>query len=344
MKVVQSCAESIKLAVLKSDVNPLPPGVPNYVTCFVASPAQLLLLLTARQTVNDHPPTLPYIVLDQNKCRNGAAMRRLFQRCRRSRLQILLTDMAMYEFSNVSRPDITWKRSLEHLCKEPSLVVVGRSVGEMMKEEVHSHQPKTEIVDHALTARFQQLLVGVRNDDDAQMKATLDNVKRLIRKERRKRNRHDRNKSILQNRVQWWEKFLSPARLRRLRQLDRMTLVRILSDLNTSRLVYNAAKRRRCSNITACRLTVGPSVFCYSLYALEAFALDWLARGGLQSARATDISNDFFDMDYVVSALFCAGLATYDGRAKRVHSALLTAMKDRWRRLNAMLKAHQAKR
>ena len=270
-------------------------------------------------------------------------MRRLFRRCKRSGLKLLITDTATYEFSNVSSPDITWMRSLEHLCKEPNLVVVGRSVGEMMKEEVRSRQPKTDIVDHALTVRFQQLLTGVRDGDDADMRATLRNVKRIIGRVKKRRNKHDWNKSILQNRVQWWEKVLTRPRLQRLRKLDRETGVRILADLTTSKIIYNAAKKKRCSNSIASRLTVGPSVFCYTLYALEALALDWLARGGLQSAKATDITNDFFDMDYVISALFCAGLATKDGRAKRVHSALATAMKRRWRKFDAVLKANRGK-
>lgn len=81
-------------------------------------------------------PDLPYLVMDQNRCRDRAMVQRLFRRCKKKGWQILLPDTAFYEFSNVSRPDITWRRSLEHLCQEPSLVVVGRSLVEIMREEV----------------------------------------------------------------------------------------------------------------------------------------------------------------------------------------------------------------
>lgn len=84
-----------------------------------------------------------------------------------------------------------------------------------------------------------------------------------------------------------------------------------------------------CSNETAYSLTVGPSVYGHTVYALAALALDWLARGGLDGIDPGKITNDFFDLDYCVTATFCCDLVTQDQRAGRIYSSLIKAFKDR---------------
>jgi hypothetical protein len=81
-------------------------------------------------------PKRLYLVVDPNRCRDCGIVEGLFRRCRREGLRVLLPDTAFYEFSKGSQAYQTWRRSLKYLCQEPQLVVAGRSVGQMMNEEI----------------------------------------------------------------------------------------------------------------------------------------------------------------------------------------------------------------
>ena len=288
-------------------------------------------------------PNLPYLVLDQNECRNRKKAMRLFRRCKQRNLKILLADVAIYEFSNVRRPDVTWRRSLEYLCFEPSLVVVGRSIGEMMKEEILTGKPITNIMDKEGTKAFQNLLSELRDNDEDGLEKALANVKRIIGNEKRKRNIHKWKKAIVTKRRDSWQKSLPKSYLAILRSNPDKTVVRLLADLGRAAFIREQAMRDKCSGDAACALAVTPGVYSHAISALDALALDWLAKGGLDGVKPESITNDWFDMDYIVTATFCSGLLTKDKRVKRTYKALTKALERRYCKIDTALKRAREK-
>lgn len=277
----------------------------------------------------DYLPRLPYIVIDQNRCRHRDVMADLFRRCQGEGLKILLPDTAIYEFSNVSSPYLTWRRSLEEVCREPELIVAGRSIGEMMKQEVQAGKPVTNVVDEEVTPRFQRLLSELRDGDDKRVNLALSEVAKFIDKEKQLREQHSSNKAIVTSLREIWQKSLPKADLKLLRKPDEATFIRIMAELETAAIVFHAAKGDGCTDEAAYTLTLGPSVYGHTVYALAALALDWLARGGLDGIDPGKITNDFFDLDYTVTATFCSDLVTQDQRAERIHSALIKTFERR---------------
>jgi len=280
--------------------------------------------------LSSYLPKQPYIVLDQNPCRKRAVMAALFRRCRENKLGILLPDTAIYEFSKGSQAYDTWRRSLEHLCTQPELVFAGRSLGKMMAHEISTGQPLQDVVDHEVTLQFRQMLSGLQVGNDARMKRALSKIARIIDTEKALRERHDENKSIVLKLRDHWKKSLPDADLKSLRNDNRETFVRILAELETAAIVFEAAKHDGCTDASASVLTLGPSVYGHVVLGLAALALDWLAQGGIDGIAPEKITNDYHDLDYICTASFCTDLVTEDRRANRIYSGMIEALERRW--------------
>lgn len=279
--------------------------------------------------MEDYLPKLPYIVIDQNRCRDTETMQMLVARCKVRGLKLLLPDIAVYEFSNVKVPDVTWRNSLAELCKEPELVVAGRGIGPMMKEELATKSPTEDIVDTDVTPRFQRMLADLRDGNDARLNLALAEIAKCIKKERNLRERHAENKKKVVSYRDVWLKSLSPDDLRMLRQQNQSVFIRVMAELETACIAIKAAENDGCSRDEASFLTFNPSIHGHMVYGLAALSLDWLAYGGLEAAAPEDLTNDIFDLDYVVTATFCQDLATKDKRARRVYSSLISAFEER---------------
>lgn len=233
---------------------------------------------------------------------------------------------------------------MEYLCLEPSLVVVGRSIGELMREEIHTGKPITDIVDEEATRAFQKLLAGLRDQHEEELEKALANVKRIIGSEKRRRNRHKWQKGILVKRLESWQKSLKKPGLVNLRSKPDSTIIRLLAEWYRAEYVRDQALRDKAPRNGAAALALAPGVYSHAISALDALALDWLARGGLDGAKPERISNDFFDLDYVVSATFGSGLLTRDQRAKRVYKYLMKALERRYSKIQTASKTAKKKK
>jgi len=291
--------------------------------------------------MSDYLPKHPFIVIDQNQCRKQQVVETLVHRCRQQELGLLLPDTAIYEFSKGTKAYDTWRRSLDHICKEPELVFAGRSIGTMMNQEVSKGIPLNDIVDHEVTPRLRQLLTELRAGDDSRINKALAEVVKFIDDEKNLREQHDANKSIVDSLAEHWTSSLSVEDLKKLRQPDRESFVRILAEFETAGIVFEAAKGDGCSEVVATSLTVGPSVYGHVVLGLAALALDWLAQGGLDGTKADKITNDFHDLDYICTASFCIDLVTDDRRANRVYSAMIEALEMRWEHLKTLAEAKE---
>ena len=82
------------------------------------------------------------------------------------------------------------------------------------------------------------------------------------------------NKAIVTSLREVWKKSLPEADLKLLRKPDEATFLRILAELETAAIVFQAAKGDGCSDETAYALTVGPSVYGHTVALIgEAFHL-----------------------------------------------------------------------
>lgn len=291
--------------------------------------------------MSDYSPKRPFLVVDQNQCRKQQVVEDLVRRCRQQELGLLLPDTAIYEFSKGTKVYDTWRHSLEHICKEPELVFAGRSIGKMMKEEVATGTALSDVIDQEVTPRFQQLLTELKAGDDSRINKSLAEVVKFIDDEKDLREQHDDNKSIVDSLTEHWKSSLSDDDLKRLRQADRETFVRVLAKLEIAGIVFEAAKRDGCSDEVATSLTVGPSVYGHVVLGLAALSLDWLAQGGLDGAKANKITNDFHDLDYICTATFCTDMVTDDRRANRIYSVIIEALERRWAQLKTLAEAEE---
>mgnify|MGYP003662944031 CR=1 FL=1 len=291
--------------------------------------------------MSDYSPKHPFIVVDQNQCRKQQSVDDLIRRCYQQELGLLLPDTAIYEFSKGTKAYNTWRHSLELICKEPGLVFAGRSIGKMMNEEVATGTALNDVIDQEVTPRLRQLLTELKTGDDSRINKSLAEVVKFIDDEKDLREQHDVNKSIVDSLTEHWKSSLSDDDLKKLRQPDRETFVRILSQLETARIVFEAAKADGCSDEIATSLTVGPSVYGHVVLGLAALSLDWLAQGGLDGAKADKITNDFHDLDYICTATFCTDLVTDDRRANRVYSAMIDALERRWAKWKTLAEAEE---
>jgi hypothetical protein len=272
----------------------------------------------------------PFIVIDQNCCRDTTLVEQLLKRCQREGLSLLLPDTAIYEFSKGPNPYLTWRRSLELLSKQPSLVAAGRSIGQLMAEELATGKPCIDVYDAQVTPGFRDTLADIAKGDDAKVNAALAEVAKIIHAEKSLREQHSGNKHIVETLRDEWKRLLPESDLRALRSGDSAAYVRILAEMGTATIVFQALKNDGCSEETAYHLTSNASVYSHQVYCLAALALDWVAQGGLESIDATAITNDFFDIDYVCTSTFCVDLATRDKRAIRVYQGLTQAFPKRW--------------
>jgi len=283
--------------------------------------------------ISSYLPKQPYVVLDQNLFRKQDVIRDLLRRCCRDRMGVLVTDTAVYEFSKGPKAYGTWRHSLENLCAEPDLCFSGRSLGQMMREEIKTGQPMQNVVDESVTPWFRLLLEGLRRGNDERMNRALAEVARSIDREKQLREQHGANKTIVVALQDHLQNTLPAAELKHLHRRDEETIVRILAEMETAALIFQAAKSDGCSDETALALTRGPSVYGHLVYSLAGLALDWLAQSGLCTADPARITNDFHDLDYICTATFCSDLATEDKRAARIYSALTKALEQRFQRI-----------
>jgi hypothetical protein len=127
---------------------------------------------------------LPFIVIDQNRLRDANVVASAIEQCREYGLEILIPDVAGFEFSKaIERPEDalrTWRCSLQHLASFPELVVAGRKLPELWKEELGTGTPVRKVVDDRATAPLRDLLRGIGASDSTLRSFVTERVARMI--------------------------------------------------------------------------------------------------------------------------------------------------------------------
>jgi hypothetical protein len=128
---------------------------------------------------------LPFIVVDQNQIGCADVIAVAMDQCRRERLQVLVADVAGFEFSKVvtkaGDPLLTWKHSLQAIAPFSGHVVLARKLTDVWKEEINEGAPCGRIVDDKATELFRNLLREINAGNESGLHELIDgSVRRLM--------------------------------------------------------------------------------------------------------------------------------------------------------------------
>lgn len=241
--------------------------------------------------------------------------------------------------------EATTRRSLAHLSREdPSLVVVGKGIGELLREEQSSGVPAADLVDEHVTSQFRALLGDLRNGTVS----TLAHVRTAIAGAQthaaRQHFDHARNRATVARLVEVWKEEASEEEIkavRRARPEDELQIRQTLASDAFTRACVHALKGAGYDDDTAVSLATTPSVSGHHFYGLASLSLRWV-HGGLDTAKDETITNDVADLDYIVTASLCRGIVSREGAVlehddrlravTRIRQANVTATVDRLER------------
>jgi hypothetical protein len=276
----------------------------------------------------------PLVLLGYDLWKSNADVDELLERCRRETLGVLLPDVALYELSKQSRAFDSWKEPLYYLSKNTDLVSYGRSVGEMMRQELKSGQPPNSIIDQQVTSHFRSVLSGLANHDESEAAVLFSRMASFIDQEIALREQRHADNSVVTILRDQWRNNLPESDVALLRSGDDTTFVRILAEWETASVVFQAAKNDGCTDDRAIALTLGSSVYGHMTYALLGLALDSLA----YDEKDVPEPVSFRCLDYICLGTFCTRFATHDSRAERLCTKLMNV----FQRQREMMEAVEA--
>ena len=265
----------------------------------------------------------PFIVVDQNQFRNPSAAAAIFDRCCRERLQILIPDGAGFELSKGSDPYSTWVQTLTPIAAYSELVVVGRKITEICRDEFASGYPSTTLVDVSGTERFRDLLRQLASGDESGIRNVIEGpVKRLKPASMDQWSNHDQIKSLIVTVRDSINSSLTFAMIKDLRKHNVDAMCAWLASSTGVRFIFQFLKSRGATSATALRLAVTPSVLGFFVSGIAAMALYWIAFGGLDAVPPKAATNDIHDLEYAVLGALSATMSSNDKRLNAILQAI----------------------
>ena len=273
-------------------------------------------------------PRLPFIVLDQNAFRKPALLTPAIELARRTNAKVLIQDAALIEMMKNKHWEDTVRRSLAGLVACPELVVLGRGVSDLMRLERDTGRPAhTELEDLERTPSVRAMLAELASGFDG---AVMTNIRAKIVATQTtivdpQYMDHAGNKQQVVGFRDAWASELADKEASKKVRRDASFRAQVLAAPRVSRPVERELLSVGVSADAARRLAFERSVTAHSLLAMSALALDWFARGGLDSAPAESVTNDLMDCEYVTIGSFCMDVVTEDSKVKRLLSQLQEA-------------------
>lgn len=117
------------------------------------------------------------------------------------------------------------------------------------------------------------------------------------------------------------KKELTEPVVKQLRRDPESELATWMSSVHGVRFVYQGIKSKGADDVSALRLAALPSVVGGFITSLALVALNWLALGGIESAKPEKVTNDLHDVEYSVLGSISADLLTTDERRKAIKGA-----------------------
>lgn len=277
--------------------------------------------------------TMPFIVVDQNQLRQTDAIESALDRCCRENLQLLIPDGAGFEFSKGSDPHQTWICSLHQLAPYAELVVAGRKITEILRDEIKIGIPCVDVTDHGATNIFRRVLHQIAVGDESGVRDLIDGpVTRLMPESLTHWSNHDLNKSMILTIRDSLKSSLAIATIKNLRNHKVDAMIDWLSSVDGVKFVLQGIQSRGASSETALRLAVEPSAVGGFVSGMVSMGLYWLAFNGLDSAKSKALTNDLHDLEYAVLGSLSNSLLSKDKRLNTIHQAIRggTEGRERW--------------
>lgn len=276
----------------------------------------------------------PYIVIDQNQLQDADSIDVLCDQCRRDNLQILFPDVAGFELSRGKDPYRSWSRGLQHLAQHAEHVCVSQKTSILIREEIYTGLPSSNIVEINATMWFRNLLREIANGNASTLHSLINgSVQKLMPESLKTWSKHEDTKENA-NKIQKYLISVCSVDLRKkLRKSPLEGICLWNSSEHRTQFVLLYLLSQRANPRIALKLAETPSVAGCLASAIATLALDWWGNGGFQNSRPEIATNDLLDSEYATLGALSHSLATSDKRIKRVCQAIKSGMKERVVRL-----------
>jgi len=285
---------------------------------------------------------LPYLVIDQNQLRKADFVANAVSRCRERGLRILVPDGAGFEMSKSAEVFDTLRNSLQLLATCGKMVVVSSKMTDMMSIEVDSGHPMRDVVDQGASELFRDLLGDLGS-------GRLSSLGQLVAGPVAEKmpaslaiwsDFEQHRTQILAMRDLLKNELTEPV-VKQLRRDPESELAAWMSSVHGVRFVYQGIKSKGADDVSALRLAALPSILGGFITSLALVALNWLALGGLESAKPEKVTNDLHDIEYSVLGSISADLLTSDNRLNAIKGAAQAAQHSRTNWVKSQLASSQ---
>lgn len=278
---------------------------------------------------------LPYIVVDQNVLRDEYEIDKLHQRCLEENLSILLPDAAILEMLKGSEWEDTVWRSLVLLAKKPNYLIVGKCTGELMREEIKTGEPCTDVVDHDVTKQFLRFLNEIRNGSSPTLSLLRRTVPDAVASQKSQLLDHKQNKATVLNLVRTWQEELSSEEIKILRSKDKdasaynHTFRGLLAGPVMVKTCATALSGAGYPELTANLLSITQSVSSHLFLCMAGLALKWLGQGGLDSMPEEKVTNEVVDLEYIIFASLSKGIVSKERDVNEMYNHIVAIAESR---------------
>lgn len=275
--------------------------------------------------INSLHLTLPYIVIDQNCLRDMTLVQELQIRARYQGQHIVLPDMALWEMMKNNQWEETAHRSLKTLADFPAGVLLAHAPGDLLRLELTEKHAHVDVIYHDATPRIRRLLGDISKGAGS----TLDDMRTTVPAAQpdlsHQYERHTHNKQRIVNMMNLLKELLLGHDRVRKALRDTATMRDSFRQIMAMPAVKVMTKQTLLDIGFAEEVAAGPSVAYYHTFGLMGLSLLYIAQG-MESRAPENATNDLADLDYVVIALFCKGLASKDNRTRELYEDLSAAL------------------
>ena len=228
---------------------------------------------------------------------------------------VLISDVA---FSEMTKHPTMWhetfKQSTRILSEYPDQVYIARTTGWIYGEELVHGKSSLKWLDKCIskesTVAFRQHLseIEIENSDfTLKLQKNVRNAQKLA---------DDNyfhgafNPKYLKNLTSWWKNRLSKESSKRLRSADDVweCMHDVLIESDIEFIVYTELRGVDANEVQAVALIKNKSLIYYLIITMYAYALKWLAIGGIEFAKDKTLQNELADADYVALSLLFDGI------------------------------------
>jgi hypothetical protein len=310
--------------------------------CVILSPSSLAHVVPEVGTEPTHvPPRKSLLALDFASWADSQFLQALVKMCSDQSLKILVPDVALYDLGRHTSAYDKWLEMMGRLRGAADLVYAGHGVGTMIKEEVATGKPIQSVVDPDVSSRFRLLLTGLNGGDDRIARSVFDQMSQVVADEVVIRKHPELNRTVVAALEQQWSESLLPTDVELLKRGDEEVFVRVMSDWETTAVVFQAAKNEGCTDDTALVLTFGSSAYCHLVFGLMAVALDGLCKSNNNNPAADEETDPVCKLDYLCSAALCSTFPTRDAGLRHLYKLLHQAATRRNKMVHDLIGSHQ---